>query len=409
VYSNNWSGWPYSPSDALGQFGSYKWQCVELIERFVNLAGFYHGIIPAPGNAQSMFGAADSRYFEKFRNGGGYRPVPGDIVVYKGHSFGHVAIVESENRRKGTVGVLEQNVLDEDGRGVNVFHGKTLYPNPSWTGFSVIGFLHAKANVSSAAGPSIAVGVCGARGEGAPPSPGGICTVRPDGSDLEQITKRSSDSEPAWSPDRKKLAFVRQDKQGNYDIYIVNSDRTGLRQLTHGINDQEPAWSPSGKQIAFSRNGRIALLNLGNGSVTLVTAGPLDSDPAWSANGSLIAFSSGTAPAEIDVMTATGANDHTLVTSAIQPAWAPSGNDLAFTRFTNSGGQHIAVINSVTGGPVRLLTTGPSDNSYSAAWSPNGKQIAFGRGADRENPGVWVMNSNGSNQTRVLGGYEPAW
>src|SRR5205814_5729891 len=137
--------WRFPPDGAFGVFGSYKWQCVELIERFVNLAGFYKGTIPAPsGGAASMYAAADSKFFEQHKNGSGYRPVPGDIVVYSGHAFGHISIVETDTS-KG-VGVLEQNVWRENGRGVNPWRGHTLYPDPTWAGFSVTGFLHAKAN-----------------------------------------------------------------------------------------------------------------------------------------------------------------------------------------------------------------------------------------------------------------------
>src|SRR5204862_2646449 len=70
VHSNNWGDWPFSPDGAFGVFGSYKWQCVELIERFVNLAGFYKGTIPAPsGGAASLYAAADSKFFEQHKNG----------------------------------------------------------------------------------------------------------------------------------------------------------------------------------------------------------------------------------------------------------------------------------------------------------------------------------------------------
>ena len=328
VHSNATAGrpdnskWPLSPDSAFGAFGSYKWQCVELVERFVNLAGLYHGIIPAPGGAAAnMYSAADSRFFVKHPNGSGYRPVPGDIVVYAenpkvtGYDFGHIAVVESDDPATGKVTVLEQNVEDELGRGINQFHGKTLFPNPTWAGFRVRGFLHAKANSAAVSGPPIAIGVCGARGEGAPPSPGGICTILPDASRLQRVTRRASDSQPAWSPDHKQLAFVRSDAQGDTQIDVADADGTGLRQLTTGTSDSGPVWSPDGTQIAFSRNGQIALLDLASGAVTLLTAGPSDDDPSWSADGSLIAFASGTAPTEIDVMSAAGASRHTLVTA----------------------------------------------------------------------------------------------
>ena len=405
VYSNNWSGWPYSPSGAYGRFGSYMWQCVELIERFLNSVGWYHGVLPAPdGTAASMYDAAPASLFVKHLNGSGYRPVPGDIVVYKGHQFGHIAIVESD--AGNTVGVLEQNVLGEDGRGTNTFAGHKL--QAAWAGFSVIGFLHAKANTGAVASGRglLAIGVCGAMGEGVPPSPGGICTIRPDGSELHQITTQLQDDEPSWSPDRKQVAFVRTDSRGSH-LDIVNADGSGIQALTLGRADHAPAWSPKGDRIAFARSGRIAVVDVATGDVTSLTTGPLDGDPSWSANGSLIAFDRSASAVQIDVMTSGGRNRRRLATGG-QPAWAPTGTMLAYTRFTNFG-SHIAVIDGISGKAGHDLTTGQSDDSYTPAWSPDAKQIAFGRGVNMESPGVWVMDADGTNQLRLAGGYHPSW
>lgn len=48
--------------------------------------------------------------------------------------------------------------------------------------------------------------------------------------------------DPAWSPDGRKVAFVRTRAEGS-DIYTMNPDGTGLTRLTtHAARD--PAWSP---------------------------------------------------------------------------------------------------------------------------------------------------------------------
>jgi LasA protease len=260
-------------------------------------------------------------------------------------------------------------------------------------------------NYGSSSNELLAIGVCGAAGEGSAPAPGGICTLRPDGSQRRQVTN-GVDSEPAWSPDGTRIAFARSDSQGASQIEVVNADGSGIAALTNGQNDGAPAWAPRGDKIAFAHSGEIAVLDLMTGKLTFLTAGPRDYDPSWSADGSLIAFASGTAPAQIDVVTPTGGHRHSLVVG-IQPAWAPSGNTLAFTRVTSLG-SHIMVTNGTTGRPVHELTAGQAD-SYAPAWSPNGKRIAFGRGQNMENPAVWVMNADGSHQTRLFGGYDPAW
>jgi len=51
-------------------------------------------------------------------------------------------------------------------------------------------------------------------------------------------------SEPTWSPDGSKIAFVRKD-----GIYVMNADGSGQRRLTDAGGG--PAWSPDGSKIAF--------------------------------------------------------------------------------------------------------------------------------------------------------------
>jgi dipeptidyl aminopeptidase/acylaminoacyl peptidase len=70
------------------------------------------------------------------------------------------------------------------------------------------------------------------------------------------------DTEPAWSPDGKSLAFTSNrstpdpDRNYNSDIWVVAADNTDkgshLTQVTTNPGpDRQPAWSPDGKWIAF--------------------------------------------------------------------------------------------------------------------------------------------------------------
>jgi TolB protein len=85
-----------------------------------------------------------------------------------------------------------------------------------------------------------------------------LWTVRPDGTDLVQLTDDpASDESPSWSPDGTRIAFQRNEgvhyPDYRKDVYVMNADGTGLRRVTvfQGF-DGFPVWSPDGRWLAFS-------------------------------------------------------------------------------------------------------------------------------------------------------------
>jgi len=80
---------------------------------------------------------------------------------------------------------------------------------------------------------------------------------------VTQVTSGDyDDTEPAWSPDGKSLAFTSNrstpdpDRNYNTDIWVVAAENTDkgahLTQVTTNPGpDRQPAWSPDGKWIAF--------------------------------------------------------------------------------------------------------------------------------------------------------------
>jgi len=71
-----------------------------------------------------------------------------------------------------------------------------------------------------------------------------IWVMNASGRSQARLTKnRLYDGSPAWSPDGRKIAFVR-DRFGTLsasEIYVMNADGSGAKKLTKGAN---PAWQP---------------------------------------------------------------------------------------------------------------------------------------------------------------------
>jgi TolB protein len=54
---------------------------------------------------------------------------------------------------------------------------------------------------------------------------------------------------PAWSPDGRRIAFTSA-RDGNHEVYVVNSDGTGLERLTTNADrDDFATWHPDGKRL----------------------------------------------------------------------------------------------------------------------------------------------------------------
>ncbi len=66
------------------------------------------------------------------------------------------------------------------------------------------------------------------------------------GGAARQLTLAGGGS-PSWSPDGKRVAFVRHG-----DVWTVRADGRQLRRVAHR-GGLEPAWSPDGRRIAFVR------------------------------------------------------------------------------------------------------------------------------------------------------------
>jgi len=130
-----------------------------------------------------------------------------------------------------------------------------------------------------------------------------IWKFRPDGGDAVNLTADSTanDGFPDFSPDDRQIVF-RSDRDGDKEIYLMNSDGTGLLRLTDNeAIDTMPAFSPLGDMIAFAsdRNGdfEVYTLKLNRdqvpGEARRVTHSPgRDVHPKFSPDGKWLVFAS---------------------------------------------------------------------------------------------------------------------
>jgi len=209
-----------------------------------------------------------------------------------------------------------------------------------------------------------------------------LWTAAADGSSPQRLTSNTlDDSEPAWSPDHSKIAFVRTAVTSRgalvSSIFVVGADGRGERQLDGGSghSDRSPTWSPDGRRVAFAliegsatSATAIGIVGVEDGRLIRVPTGGRVQAPAWSPDGSWIAFSDGDS---IDLIhpDGTGTRPLTKAGSYTDPAWSPDG-----TRLAVSSPAGVSLV-SAADGSTRLLIPAPSASSPS--WSPDGSLIVY--------------------------------
>jgi Tol biopolymer transport system component len=256
-----------------------------------------------------------------------------------------------------------------------------------------------------------------------------------DGTGLRRLTRNAAfGNDPVWSPDGRKLVFgKRPERSGaacrptgrcHEEIYVINADGTGLRRLTrNAVFDGDPVWSPDGRRIAFVRDrdwqtANIYVMNAdgsgqrrhlgvpdifvmnadGSGLRNLTNTTTTSFDFAWSPDGQRIAYLEGSpGGAPLSVVNADGTGKRRLTGPVMVdlglPSWAPDGRKIAFT-----GGSGLYTVHA-DGTGLRKLAHGPAGTSV-----PTGRRILFL--SKRDDPAhrasdLFVMNADGSGQRNL--------
>jgi TolB protein len=201
----------------------------------------------------------------------------------------------------------------------------------------------------------------------------GIYIMNPDGSNQTRLsgTDEVNQNQPAWSPERCRIAFTSHTEDGDDDIFVMTADGKSVQRLTtDSARDMFPDWSPDGQQIVFVsyRNGGIR---------------------------------------NLFVMNSDGSDQRQLTDNPEEYSqweqWAPVGEEIAYIyhpKPDDPQGGRIFIINQDGSGSRQLTPDEGTVGETDLTWSPDGKKIYFVSNRSHQNE-IWEINIDGSGMRQI--------
>ena len=237
-----------------------------------------------------------------------------------------------------------------------------------------------------------------------------IYVINSDGSGRVQITNDPADDyAPKWSPDGTQIVFV-SNRDGNAELYLIDAKGENLVRLTDNpAEDTAPDWSPDGSRIVFvstrDEPTELYLMDVSKkeSGVSRLTKNELWEDfPTWSPDGDKVMFQAKRQGNSfiLYTITADGKEQKNLKNGHLQPAWSPVDNRIAYVWQQYPGRATILVWNMDMGlDEEYFLLERLKENLY-PAWSPNGEQIVFSSDRDGQID-LYIVNAEGTGIFRL--------
>ncbi len=257
----------------------------------------------------------------------------------------------------------------------------------------------------------------------------GVYSMRADGSERRLLIAGEELSDPAWSPDGRRLAYAQGDQ--------VRVDGQVVTHPPKGVSDSSPAWSPDGGTLAFTRYAlrgerdlrtELVLLTLATAQERVLVEQPIDArlssiaGPEFSPDGMTIAYTrhrvarAGEFDSDVLTIPVAGGPSRTLLRHAQSAVWSPDGTRLAYASIRDRNGTSCGsdeceylgelYVAAADGTDERRLTNNPGFDG-TPAWAPDGSRILFS--SDQNLPGedaleVYSVAPDGSCLTWITNG-----
>jgi serine/threonine protein kinase/Tol biopolymer transport system component len=220
---------------------------------------------------------------------------------------------------------------------------------------------------------------------------------------------------PSLSPSGDVFVYAKAQADGSSDIFWQRVEGGNPNNLTQDspAADTQPAFSPDGKQIAFRSErdgGGLFLMGATGESVRRLTGDGYN--PAWSPDGTEIVYAIETVDDPLRrsivsqlwrVRVADGFRRMVSRGDAVQPSWSPHNRRIAYWGIPDKSTRRVIWTIPVDGGtPVPVVDD--DHINWNPVWSPDGRYLYYV--SDRiGSPNLWRVRIDESSG-KVLGEHE---
>ncbi len=261
--------------------------------------------------------------------------------------------------------------------------------------------------------------------DNAPPAENGsLFLMSIDTGEKRQLTAPAPgtylDGSPAFSPDGRRLAFIRfPSGQPAGDLYVLDPSRdqsseADLQRLTFDSDAVVAGWTPAGTHVLYAsealRGGDLRRIAV-SGNSEPESLAPLDSTgflpaPAVSLDGRRVAYVEtfhDTGVTRLEIPNGSGRPVSTMLIDStradMHAQYSPDGNRIAF-RSHRSGSRECWTCESDGSNPVQLTSLSACRNPQ---WAPDGRRILFEHGT-RGLEDIWAVDSAGGAAQPLITG-----
>ena len=236
-----------------------------------------------------------------------------------------------------------------------------------------------------------------------------LYVVDPAGRHLRRLDTLGEAREFTWSPDSRRIAYSSRD-----GIFVVRVGRVGRARLTTAptsrATDSNPVWSPDGRRITFLRTAanRTALWVMDpDGSHQQQIAPGVYYPPSWAPDGRRLVFTAndseattGAGPSSsVFIVNADGSGKRRLIFKASgSTVWSPRGDQVAVSGEAQGIGGLFVV--RAGGGHLHRIST---FEAGAPTWSPDGKRLAVVNGYGQAD--LYVIDAASGQSDRITQGW----